>query len=287
MNAPFFYQLAIRIVPDIQEAVCNFIFENGAQGLEEKEGRIIAYFPSSIDEQAVVNALAAYVHELRDMLDLDFDMEIEIAKMAQRDWNAEWKSRLQLLPVSDRILIKPTWVEMPKNPPEVVIELDPEMAFGSGEHATSRMTLQLVEKNMRPGLAVLDVGVGTGILSIGALKLGARSVIAFDVDPVAPPIARRNAVKNHVADHCHLFTGGVQTIGRARFDLIAANVNRAQIVKILPRLSELLHQGGGCLLSGILDTEEDIIRAACLNAGLHVLDVRREKEWLAFETRKG
>ncbi len=287
MNALFFYQLTVAVNPEIHKAVSNFVFEHGAQGLEEKEGRIVAYFPSGIDDQALVNAVAAYLHSLRDLLDLEFDIKIDIEKEAQQDWNAEWKSRLKPLPVSERILIKPTWVDMPKNVPEVVIEIDPEMAFGSGEHATTRLTLQLVEKNMQPGLSVLDVGVGAGILSIGALKLGAASVVAFDIDPIAPPTAKRNAVKNNVADHCHLFTGGVDAIGRGRFDLIAANVNRSQIVLILPRLSELLHKGGCCLLAGILDIEEEMVREACLEAGLTVLDVRQEKEWLAFETRKG
>ena len=286
MNAPFYYQLSIAVVPETKEAVSNFVFENGAQGLEEKEQRIIAYFPSAIDDMALLNALPAHLHELRDLVDVDFDIKIEFEEIEQRDWNAEWKSRLKPLRVSNKILIKPTWVDMPNNAAEIVIEIDPEMAFGSGEHATTRLTLQLVEKNMQPGLAVLDVGAGTGILSIGALKLGAGSVIAFDVDPVAPPTAKRNAAKHFVAERCHLFTGGVDAVGRGRFDLIAANVNRGQIVKILPRLSELLQSSGRCLLSGILDVEEAIIRSACGRAGLVVLDVRQEKEWLAFDTRK-
>ena len=250
MNALFFYQLSIAVVPEIKEAVSDFVFENGALGLQEKRDQIIAWFPSFSDEEALVNALAACLHELRDALGFDFDLQIEIEEIAQRDWNAEWKSGLKPLPVSERILIKPTRVETPENAPEVVIEIDPEMAFGSGEHATTRMTLQLVEKNVRPGLSVLDVGVGTGILAIGALKLGADLVIAFDVDPIAPLMARRNAIKNHIADHFHLFTGAIDAIGRGRFDLIAANVNRGQIVKILPRLSELLQADGRCLLSG-------------------------------------
>ena len=286
MKTSSFCQLAVNIVPDIHEAVSSFLFDHGAQGLLDEENRLFAYFAETIDKGRLVNELLIFMHDLRDMLDLEFEIDIEIEDVPQRDWNAEWKSRLKLLPVSKRILVKPTWVDMPDNPPEIVIEMDPEMAFGSGEHATSRLTLQLIEKNLKPGMSVLDVGTGTGILSIGALLLGADYVVAFDIDPVAPETALRNAKKNGVGKHFHVYTGSLDAIGRGFFELIAANVNRGQIVRLLPQMTTMLAPGGLCLLSGILDVEEDIIFETCKSAGLKVLSVSREKEWLAFETRK-
>ena len=200
MRASLFYQLAVSIVPEIHEAVSSFLFDQGAQGLVDESGRLVAYFPETIDDEQLISDTLEYLHTVRDINNLDFEIVLEIEEIPQRDWNAEWKSRLKLLPVSDRILVKPTWVELPDNPPEIVIEMDPEMAFGSGEHATSRLTLQLIEKNLKPGMTVLDVGMGTGILSIGALLLGAKSVVAFDIDPICAETAKRNAEKNNVQD---------------------------------------------------------------------------------------
>jgi ribosomal protein L11 methyltransferase len=286
MKSSLYYQVAINIVPAIREAVSSFLFDQNAQGLLDEENRIVAYFPETIDDEHLINEILTYLHDLRDMLELDFEIIVEIEELPQRDWNAEWKSRLKLLPVSDKILVKPTWVDMPENPPEIVIEMDPEMAFGSGEHATSRLTLQLIEKNIQPGISVLDIGVGTGILSIGALMLGAGSVVAFDVDPIATETSRRNAEKNNVDDRYFSYTGTLDALSESVFDMIAANVNRTQIAKLLPHAVTLLAPGGFCLISGILDIEEDIIIALCKKVGLNILSVSREKEWLAFEARK-
>ncbi len=286
MNTGFFHQLSIDVVPDISESVSNFVFEHGALGVVEEEDRLIVCFPGDLDVEELANDLLSYLHELRELFDSDFDIVLEIESIPSRDWNAEWKKTLEPIWVSDRLLIKPSWVETPENPPRHVIEIDPEMAFGSGEHATTRMTLQLLEKNVKAGMSVLDIGVGTGVLSIGALMLGAGKATAFDVDPIASYTAKRNAQKNGVADNFHVFAGTLDAVGRGFFDVIAANVNRGQIVVMLSRMSELLHVGGRGLLSGILDAEEAIIRNACDKAGLVVLSIRREQEWLAFETEK-
>ena len=287
MSAATYYQLTVVGVPAVQEAVSSFLFDQGAQGIWEHESQIIGYFPATIDEEQLLNETITYLHQLREVMSLDFDIDVALQELPQQDWNAEWKSRLKLLPVSDRILVKPTWVELPPDAPEIVIEMDPEMAFGSGEHATTRLTLQLIEKNLQPGMILLDVGVGTGILSIGALKLGARRVVAFDVDPIATETAARNAAKNGIRKDFYCFTGTLDALCRGHFDLIAANVNRGQIIRMLPYMKELLKPGGLCLLSGILDSEEELIVDACRTVKLDIISVSREKEWLAFETRKG
>lgn len=286
MQGKNYLQVRVRIHPDISEVVADFLFALGAGGILEEQDELHAYFDDSYDAATIRDSLASYIESLPNSRGANSPLSIKTDILENRDWNAEWKKSLKPLFVSDTILIKPTWVDTPEPAPPVVIDIDPEMAFGSGEHATTRMTLQLVEKNIQPQARVLDVGTGTGVLAIGALKLGAASVIGFDIDPIAAQTAYRNAEKNNVADRFESYAGDIDAVRLDPFDLILANVNRTQIIKMLPRMNALLKTSGALLISGILDSEEHLIRNACADQNLIITEMRQEQEWLAFETRK-
>jgi ribosomal protein L11 methyltransferase len=286
MKTKYFLQVHVQVTPENSEAVSDFLFGLGAAGLVEENNELVAFFDEPFDEQNLHASISNYLDSLQELYKSDMPISIKTNVLENRDWNAEWKKRLKPLVVSDNILIKPTWVETPIPAPPIIIEIDPEMAFGSGEHATTRMTLQLVEKNILPNSRVLDVGTGTGILAIGALKLGAAVVYGFDTDPICPPTAQRNAHKNRVGERFKTFVGAIDTVRLDPFDMIMANVNRRQIINILPQLNALLADNGVLLISGILDTEEQMICHACEKENLKVTEIRREQEWLAFETRK-
>ncbi len=281
-----FIKICVDVNPDIREAVANYLFESGAAGLVEDNNELHAYFDHSFDEDLIISQIMTYLTSLRDLLDSGFDIVVSSEKVPHRDWNAEWKSSLQPIAITDNILIKPTWVDAPDPHPPIIIEIDPEMAFGSGEHSTTKLTLQLIEEHLLPESRVLDIGTGTGILAIGALKLGASQVIGFDIEAVAAHTAFRNAEKNGVSDRFQSYAGTLDAIPNGPFDMITANVNRLQIIKMLPHMYNVLADDGVCLISGILDIEEQMIINACLDHHLVVKDVRREQEWLAFETRK-
>ncbi len=285
MEAATYYQVQINTIPDSVEPLSNFLFELGATGLVEQENSVLAYFPADEPESGLRTAISRYLQELRELLNVEFASNIHVEIIKNRDWNAEWKKQWHSLRISDNILIKPSWESKPQDAPSVVIEIDPEMAFGSGEHSTTKLMLQLIEKHTTSKTTLLDVGTGTGILSIGALLLGAGRAVGFDIDPIASSTALKNAVANKVGQRFLTYTGTIDALANKRFDLIAANVNRSQILNMLPKLRQHLEPAGYCLLSGILDTEEDIIRHACDSLNLDIRSVQKDKEWLAFETR--
>lgn len=286
LDEKFYLEVRVEAPPEIAELVNLSLFELGAQGLVEQPGGVTAFFPDFSEEDLTLNIRAA-VRQAGAGAGITVSPNISVRRCAERDWNAEWKRGWQPLRIGDGIMIKPSWLDLPADAPPLVIEIDPEMAFGSGDHPTTKLVLQLLEKDVRTGDCVLDVGTGTGILAIAALKLGAKQAVAFDVDPQASQTAKRNGAVNGVAERMTVFTGDIQAVQQEAFDLIVANVNRTQIVRLVDAMSRKVRPQGLCLLSGILASEEEIIRLACGQAGLTVLQVLGEKEWLAFETRKG
>ena len=285
-NEKFYLEVQIDSPPEIAELVNLSLFELGAQGLVEQPGGVTAFFPDCSEQELTVNILSA-VRQAGAAAGMAVSPNVSVRRCAERDWNAEWKRGWEPLRISDGIMIKPSWLDLPSDAPPLVIEIDPEMAFGSGDHPTTKLVLQLLEKDVCAGDCVLDVGTGTGILAIAALKLGAGQAVAFDVDPQAAQTAKKNAALNGVAERMTVFTGDIQAVRQEAFDLIVANVNRTQIVRLLEAMSRKLRLQGFCLLSGILTSEEELIRRACAHSGLTVLQVLSEKEWLAFEVRKG
>jgi len=276
----------IPVSDETSELVSSFLFESGASGVVEKEGMLIVYFPPPFSAEILLKKVRNYLDELQES-GLSFPSQsIVTKKIRNRDWNEEWKKSYGLVKISDRILIKPSWTELPQNPPECTVEIDPEMAFGTGTHATTSLPLYFLEKNIHGNERLLDIGTGTGILSIAAIKLGAKEAIAFDIDPIAARTAVHNALKNNVSEHIHVFAGLLQAVAKTRFDIIVANINRSVIMRLLFPMSELLNYNGKIILSGILDSEETLLRDAITTHRLQVLQMTAEEEWLAFEVAK-
>ncbi|MBN1481295.1 50S ribosomal protein L11 methyltransferase [candidate division KSB1 bacterium] len=286
MRPKHYLKICIQLNSDIRESVSNFLFENGARGIIEKENELEVYFDNGSGEETVLVSLHKYIRSLQAVLGRDINSSISTEMVPQRDWNAEWRRSVQPIRVTENILIKPSWIHLAEGYPPVVLEIDPEMAFGSGEHATTKLTLRLIEKNIHPHDTLLDIGTGTGVLAIAALKLGASYAYAFDIDPIASQTAQQNARKNGVADHFFVYAGTLDAIRQRYFDMVAANVNRLPIIRMLPQISALLVSDGVCLLSGLLESEEQMIRQACRKNELSVNFLLHEQEWLAFETRK-
>ncbi len=279
-------QMTVPASKETSDLVSNFLFETGAGGVVEGEGVLVAYFPPPFLHEKLVKLVKNYLNELRELGHSFPSKSIMVDQVRNRDWNAEWKKNYGLVKISDRILIKPSWIDLPQYAPKCTIEIDPEMAFGTGTHATTSLTLRFIEKNIRGNERILDVGTGTGILSIAAIKLGAKEVIAFDIDPVAAQTAFRNAKNNKASEHIYIFSGSLEAIAKTKFDIIVANVNRSVILKLLFPMIELLNYNGKIILSGILKSEGTMLRGAFAAHGLRVLQMAAEDEWLAFEAAK-
>lgn len=198
------------------------------------------------------------------------------------DWAKEWCRGLRPRKVSPRFVVKPSWTTWPTRAGEVVIEIDPQMAFGTGEHATTRSCLRLLDSAVREGDRVLDIGSGSAILSIAAALTGASAVTAVEFDPDANINARENIERNGVAGRVELLeqmadASLIALLGE--FDLVVANILSGVIRPLLPAFAAALRPGGRVILSGILQEESAVIVGDAEVAGLSLLDEDREDEW--------
>lgn len=198
------------------------------------------------------------------------------------EWAREWKRGLQPRKVTERLVVKPTWTEWAAQPEEVVIDLDPQMAFGTGEHATTRGCLRLLDGALRLGDRVLDVGSGSGILAIAAAKLGAGEVVAIEEDPDANLNARENFERNGVATDVRLIEARADPALLAelgRFDVILANILSSVIRPLLPAFRTVLRNQGRLIVSGILRDESEVVATDAEAAGFRVVQVDEEENW--------
>jgi ribosomal protein L11 methyltransferase len=199
------------------------------------------------------------------------------------DWTERWKRGIEARRVGERLIVTPSWIQPDRRAGDIVLVVDPEMAFGTGEHATTRAALRLLERTVTAGAVVLDVGTGSGILGIAAARLGAAHVDAAECDPEALPYAAANAERNGVGDRIHLALALVDrrylADRRGRYDLILANVLSGVLRPLLPDLAAALRKSGALVLGGILNDESDVMRSAAADVGLAVVAEDREDEW--------
>lgn len=253
----------------------------GSGAVQEEDGALVAYLPEPADPAAAVEALRRAVSEA---LPASAAPSVDCAWRDDEDWARRWKEGLAPRRVTGRLVVKPTWTEWEAEPGQVVIDVDPEMAFGTGEHPTTRGCLRLLDGAVREGDRVLDVGSGSAILSIAAARLGAGEVVAVEMDPDANLNARDNLARNGVAERVRLVEALADDALLAElggFDLILANILSGVIRPLLPASRRALGGSaeGRLIVSGILrDEHEDVVRDARA-AGFRVARVDEEAEW--------
>jgi ribosomal protein L11 methyltransferase len=251
----------------------------GGLSVVEESDRLTTYLVPPDDPERFVRGAGRF---LADWLMDDVAPELEWRWQADEDWAVEWKRGLRPRRVSPRIVVKPTWTTWEPAEGEIVIDIDPQMAFGTGEHATTRGCLRLLDASLRPGDRVLDVGSGSGILSIAAARLGAASVVAVEPDPDANLNARENLQRGGVGERVRLIEGLADRdllLPLAPFDVVAANILSGVIRPLLPTFREVLAPGGRLVVSGNLDRERDAVLDDAAAAGLHLEVEAPEEEW--------
>lgn len=207
--------------------------------------------------------------------------------LEEEDWQTSWREHFQPIEIGNRLLIQPSWIEMGETEREIIL-LDPGMAFGTGTHPTTRLSLALMERILKPGDKMVDLGCGSGILSIAAVKLGAEHVWAYDVGDSAIEAALRNSVANEVAEHITIKQGSLDAIkrdfeGRGKPNLVVANLYTSILVRLLSEGLADVVAGNHCLvLSGILDDQEEELLRATEEAGLTMETSLVESNWLAI-----
>jgi ribosomal protein L11 methyltransferase len=281
------YAAEVSVSPDAREAIEYGLMEAGALGTETRDADpsqliVVGYFAATPEVEEVQAALldACRVYGFRP--DAPFDLRIQ--DVPDRDWLAEWKKGWQPIKAG-RFIVAPPWIETasltsPRSDEGlIIIRIEPGMAFGTGTHETTRLCLQAIEKHFCGG-SFLDVGTGTGILAIAAAKMFADARIeACDTDAEAIEIARDNARLNEVAEQIVFLAGSVND-QTASADLVCANLTAPVIVELLPSL--LGATCGRLVLSGILDSQVEMVRLRLFELGATVLETDQDDEWVAL-----
>ena len=204
-------------------------------------------------------------------------------ELAEEDWAEAWKKHYTILHIGKHLVIKPSWLEYAARADDVVIELDPGMAFGTGLHPTTRMCMAAIEERLAPNATMLDVGCGSGILSITAAKLGARKIRALDLDPIAVETTARNVAINRADSIVRVEHRSIDADRDCnQFDLVCINILAEIVCDLAPMVANALRAGGIVIASGILDFKADDVRDAFAECGIDVIEKKQEEDWVAL-----
>lgn len=347
------HELTVHTTEEAQEMVSNLLYEAGAGGVSieesgtlnkardtrygelydeplndipEGEAVIKGYYAESVSMEEIIQEIAPRVEELREFGIDPGKALISWKTVDEDDWAHAWKQYFKPLRVSERLTIRPTWEEYtPASPDEKIIELDPGMAFGTGTHPTTALCLRALEKHICGGEEVIDVGTGSGILAVGAVLLGAKSVLALDLDPVAVDSARENVVLNRLQEAItvkesdllsllggegaadtaagemwpsartnHTAESGADPDSASEAGLgvtlpvkiVVANILAEIIVLFTDDVYRALQPGGIYITSGIYKDKEELVAKALVSSGFEIMEVSREEDWVAFTAGK-
>jgi len=291
-------ELAVEIHPSLVEAVSSFLIEQGSPGViqedlpgpaHRKKERLIAYFPNGRGFRAKRGEIRSFLLSVSQLHPGPFSFHHCVIR--EEKWAENWKSNFKPLRITPRLVVKPPWEEYARQKGELVIEIDPAMAFGTGTHPSTQMCLRALEEVVRsssPPLSMLDVGTGSGILAIAARKLGVTQILAVDIDPVAIDCARKNAVINQINRSIDFRVGSLDGL-RRKFDILVANLLPQELLQVAPFLPRRMSSGGTLIISGLLRGQKKEIVAPFAGQGLEILRSRESKGWscLALRFRKG
>lgn len=270
-----FWQLSLPASADSEDALTNFLWEQGALGVVEEEApgvapRLRAFFAESVSSTRLLTAVRDYQASLRSLGFAVDSAGTEIAPLLDEAWASAWQQSFPAREVGRRLLVLPPWIEPPARADgtgRLTVIIEPGRAFGTGHHGTTEGCLVLLEEALTaaPGVAVLDIGTGTGILAIAALKLGARSVLAIDVDPDAVAAGQVNAGRNGCTG-LTVRLAEPQEITE-RFPLVLANLLTHTHLTLAPQYARLVAPGGSLVLGGMLQDEDGRVSHALAGTG--------------------
>jgi len=263
----------------MEDCVSTLMFDLGSSGVQTDDGTgdpiaLTAYFPEASDQDRVVAGL-------KDLLGPTANLTFDA--VADEDWTTKWREHFEPIYPTDKIVVHPPWRPVAAPEGGFALAIEPKTAFGTGSHPTTKMAMLALEQTVRPEDRVLDVGTGSGILSIAAVKLGASDVLAVDTDPLATENVDENVALNGV-EGIRVETRGVG-LSDTGFHVVVANIIRSVLTPLLPALANAALPGGHLIFGGLLDREEIQFRESVEGAGLRVEEVTREAEWIGMIAR--
>ena len=282
---PVHMEIAVACDPALFDEFVGILSGHGFDGFWEDGALLRGYVPaglwtgetSAAVREALTRCAAAHAQP---------SPRLTASALEEKNWNEAWEATIRPIRVTDRIVIAPTWHPHDPRPGEIVLTIDPKMSFGTGYHETTRLMLRLMEKYLRPDDVVLDVGTGTGVLAIAALRLGAARAIGVDNDEWSFSNAQENSSLNGVDRLFSVRLGELDRVPERDFTLVVANIQKNVIEGMLAGLAERTAPGGRLLFSGLLISDRNAILASFAAAGLTILDEMTENEWIAFAAHR-
>ncbi|MBP1918069.1 50S ribosomal protein L11 methyltransferase [Youngiibacter multivorans] len=253
---------------------------------EFKDKAVIkAYFSEDADATGICEEIRGKISGLRDFGFEIGEFEVTSRKVNEEDWANNWKKYYKPTKIGERFVVRPLWEEYEASGDEIIISMDPGMAFGTGTHETTRMCLEALERHMSKGDTVFDIGTGSGILAIGASLLGAGEVIGVDLDPVAVDSAKENVGFNAL-DNVGIRLGNLMDTVEGTADVIVANIIAEIVVVLIDDVRLKLKTGGKFISSGIIREKEKLVADKLLSSGFTIIETDRQGEWVAITAVK-
>lgn len=307
-------EICIHTTHEAVEPISNILHEAGASGvviedpldlIKEREnvyGEIYQLDPNDYPDEGVI--IKAYLpinsflgetvegikETINNLLLYDIDLgrnKITISEVNEEEWATAWKKYYHPVKISEKFTIVPTWEEYtPVHTDELIIEMDPGMAFGTGTHPTTVLCIQALEKYVKEGDSVVDVGTGTGILSIASAMLRAKQVEGYDLDPVAVESARLNSKLNKVSDHIEIKQNNLLDGVEGEKDIIVANILAEVILRFTDQAYSLLKDGGYFITSGIIQQKKQEVKDALVKEGFTIVEVLSMEDWVSIIAKK-
>ena len=241
--------------------------------------RVIGYFSSEEDLDEKLSEIKKRLEYVKS-LDLDTgSLEVFKKVVKQENWENEWKKYFNVQKVSNSIVIKPSWEDYTAKDGEKIIDIDPGMAFGTGTHETTRMCINAIEKYMKQGDSLIDIGCGSGILSIAAAHLGAQRVIAVDLDKLAVKVSKENVELNGFSDIVDVRYGDLTEVIDEKADVIVANIIADIIAKLSENIADFMKKDGYFISSGIINDKKDFVISKLIDNNFEIVEERNDGEW--------
>ena len=241
--------------------------------------RVIGYFSSEEDLDEKLSEIKKRLEYVKS-LDLDTgSLEVFKTVVKQANWENEWKKYFNVQKVSNSIVIKPSWEDYTAKDGEKIIDIDPGMAFGTGTHETTRMCINAIEKYMKQGDSLIDIGCGSGILSIAAAHLGAQRVIAVDLDKLAVKVSKENVELNGFSDTVDVRYGDLTEVIDEKADVIVANIIADIIAKLSENIADFMKKDGYFISSGIINDKKDFVISKLIDNNFEIVEERNDGEW--------
>lgn len=281
-------EISVVCAPEAQDAVSYAMLEAGCGGVALTGSAAITVcgsLPVSDDLTPRIAALQAHLGALASFGLPALREGITLRYADDEDWANAWRQYFKPMKLGRRLVIKPSWETYEPIGDDLILELDPGMAFGTGGHPTTRLCLSALEDCVRPGMRIADIGTGSGILSIAAARLGASVVYATDIDPLPLRVARENVAHNGLADTIRVLELAEFDRTAAGCDVVVANIVANTIVEIAPSIPGRLAADGVFIASGIVEEHEETVRAALEAVGLQWIDTLREDIWVCLTSR--